>query len=520
VVKDLDLVVKGKVITMVNQNPRAEAIGIKDGKIQVVGSISKVQNGIGNATQFFDFGEKTILPGFIDSHTHPMGTSRTRLAVDLSSVHTVSGALGKIKQRAQTTPLGQWILCMGYNRLHVEEKRFPSQKELDDISEMHPIAIINFDVHFSMLNKLAFQKLRLSTGMQGVVTEASGDPTGLIEDPVSGCMLGVIESLSNDAERLEAIKLFAREAVAVGITTVHTKESYDNTCFILKHRGQACVHVRPMVMVTGTLWEENLNKVIDSDILGDHKCVATIADGSIVGHTAATLEPYNDQPETLGMLYYSDDEINSFVEKSHKAGLQISIHCESDRSIEQVLSAYESVLEECPRRDHRHRIEHFELPTMEQVMRAAKAGVALCMQPVFMTICNNLEDYKALFGQERIKRVHPYRSILNSGILVAGASDTPVTLMNPLKGMQACLTHSVKEQRIEPFEALKIFTINGAEIGFEEQLKGSIEEDKLADLVVLSEDPHRVPPEQIGDIAVEMTIVEGKIVYQKDFIQK
>jgi predicted amidohydrolase YtcJ len=215
------------------------------------------------------------------------------------------------------------------------------------------------------------------------------------------------------------------------------------------------------------------------------------------------------------MLYHNNDEFYRFIEKVHKAGCQISIHAESDRSVDQVLWAYEKVLEKYPRKDHRHRIEHFELVTMKQIKRATRLGVALAMQPAFMTVCENLEDYRVLFGEERIKRFHPYRSILDDGALVAGGSDSPVTRINPLEGIHALVNHSIKEQRIDVYEAIEIFTINNAKIGFEEDVKGSIEEGKLADFVVLSDDPYRVPREKIREIKVEMTIVGGKVVYQR-----
>jgi hypothetical protein len=240
-----------------------------------------------------------------------------------------------------------------------------------------------------------------------------------------------------------------------------------------------------------------------------------LTDGSVDALTAALYEPYSNDPTKLGMLYHTDEDFYKLIEKVHKAGCQISIHAESDRSIDQVLWAYEKVLEKYPRKDHRHRIEHFELVTMKQIKWATRLGVALAMQPAFMTVCENLEDYRVLFGEERIKRFHPYRSILNEGALVAGGSDSPVTRINPLEGIHALVNHVIKEQRIDVHEAIEMFTINGAIIGFEENIKGNIEPGKLADFVVLSDDPYRIPREKIRDIKVEMTIVGGKVVYNK-----
>jgi hypothetical protein len=216
------------------------------------------------------------------------------------------------------------------------------------------------------------------------------------------------------------------------------------------------------------------------------------------------------------MLHHSDEKFYSFVEKVHKAGCQISIHAESERAIDQVLWAIEKALEKYPRKDHRHRIEHFEIVTPKQIKKVARLGVALAMQPMFVTMCEgpNLDYYRSLIGDERVKRTHTYRWILNEEILVSGGSDTPVTKVNPLGGISALVNHPLKEQRIDVYEAIEVFTINGAKIGFEEDIKGNIEPGKLADFVVLSDDPYRVPKEKIGNIKVEMTIVGGKVVYQ------
>jgi hypothetical protein len=316
---------------------------------------------------------------------------------------------------------------------------------------------------------------------------------------------------------MEALMFITNEAASVGITTLYAKEPLETIDFMLQNIKRIPVRIKPMIMgaTKGVLI---LDRVIKSNYLGDKVCVATAADGSIEAHTAALFEPYANAPETLGMLVFSDDELYRFVEKAHRAGLQISIHAESERCIEQVLWAYEKVLERYPHKDHRHRIEHFELPTMQQIKRVAKLGVVLAMQPMFITVCEgpNLDYYRALLGDERLKRANAFRSILDQGIIVSGGSDTPVTRMNPLGGIHACVNHPLKEQRIDVCEAIEMFTINGAKTGFEEDIRGSIEPGKLADFVVLSQDPYRVPREKIGDIKVEMTIVGGQVVYQRN----
>jgi predicted amidohydrolase YtcJ len=518
--KGLDLIIKGNIITVVNQKPRADAIGVKNGKIVSVGLISEVTKGTGKATQVLDLKDKTVLPGFIDTHTHLIATGITRRGVDLSSVESISEIFIKIKQRAKITPPRKWILCWEFNHLTVTEKRFPDIKELDAISSEHPIMIQHYDTHFLMLNSLAFKQFGLTKDMEGVVKDTYGEPTGLIKDPISTGLWYRILGTTGNEERLESLIVASQDSLKVGITTVHTKENLHDAKLIMENQERLPIRIHLMPFFY-PLREENIDEIINAGFSVVRTCVATYADGSIEGRTAALFEPYAGTPVTLGMLYYSDDELYRSVEKAHKAGLQVSIHAESERSIEQVLRAYEKVLEKYPRQDHRHRIEHFEVPTMKQINRVARLGVALAMQPMFITVCEgpDLDYYRALLGDERVKRTHPFRSILDEGIMVSGGSDTPVTRMNPLGGIHACVNHPTREQRIDVYEAIEMFTINGAKIGFEEDLKGSIEPGKLADFVVLSNDPYRVPREKIKDIKVEMTIVGGKIAYENKLNQ-
>jgi predicted amidohydrolase YtcJ len=514
-IKNLDIIIKGNIITVVNQKPRAEAIGVKGGKIISVGTVKEVEAGAGKTTEVFDLKGKTVLPGFIDSHAHPMGTGKNLLGVDLSSVKTVDEALEKISQRVKKTPPGNLVFCPEYNRQNVAEQRYPSRKELDSISTKHPIWIQHYDGHFSQINSMAIDLLHLKAGMEGVIVDAKGELTGLIQDPASARPLSGGDLFTDKTLAMEALMLVTKQAASAGITTLFAKESLENADFIMKNIRKLPVRIHPMIFPG--FGAASLDEVLNSKFLGEHICVCNLTDGSVEGRTAALYEPYADDPTTLGMLHHTDEEFYNFVEKVHKAGCQISIHAESDRAIDQVLWAYEKVLEKYPRKDHRHRIEHFEVATPKQIKRVARLGIALAMQPMFITVCEgpNLNYYRSLLGDERVKRAHVFRTIMNEEILVSGGSDTPVTKVNPLGGIHALVNHPLKEQRIDIYEAIEIFTINGAKIGFEEGIKGNIEPGKLADFAVLSDDPYRVPKEKIGDIKVEMTILGGKVVYQK-----
>jgi predicted amidohydrolase YtcJ len=237
------------------------------------------------------------------------------------------------------------------------------------------------------------------------------------------------------------------------------------------------------------------------------------ADGAFEAHTAALFEPYSDQPENYGALTYSQEVMDRFVLEAHREGLQIAVHCESERAIEQVLAAMEKALRAHPRADHRHRIEHLELPTYNQIARMAAAGIMAAMQPAFIPAfigSQGMQGYAPLLGTARLRRLHPYRTLRDHGIPVCGGSDSPVTPYNPLAGVQAAVLHPNPDERLTIHEALELFTVAAAWSAFEEAQKGSLAPGKLADLVVLERDPFAVAADEIAAIRVDRVFVGGR----------
>ncbi|MDP2727234.1 MAG: amidohydrolase family protein, partial [Dehalococcoidia bacterium] len=215
---------------------------------------------------------------------------------------------------------------------------------------------------------------------------------------------------------------------------------------------------------------------------------------------------------TKGVLFFSDQELHTFNWEAHSAGLQVRMHAIGDRAVEQLLTAYQKALDEKPRPNHRHRIEHFLLAQPRQIERAARLGLCVSMQPAFLHRWQGRPNlYVERLGEKRARGVNPLRQVAEAGITLAGGSDSFVTQMNPLLGVHAAVNDHPPESRLTVQQALEAFTINGAKLAFEEAEKGSIREGKAADLVVLSENPLHCPPASIKDIPVEMTIVEGVI---------
>jgi predicted amidohydrolase YtcJ len=353
--------------------------------------------------------------------------------------------------------------------------------------------------------------LHVPKDLEGVEKQ-SGEVTGVIRDPAIQVLRHPGLSMSEQM-KTEALKLASQLALRKGVTTLHALDGGQRDSkavpFLLRIKDDLPIK---LVLYNQTL---KVKESLDLGLPRIGGCIS--ADGAFESHTAALFEPYADEPDNYGTLTYTQQEMSDFILRAHQNDLQIAVHCEGDRAIEQVLCAYERALRYLPRKNHRHRIEHFEIPTENQLERVAKAGVVVDMQPAFLPVFffrDGVERYETFLGRARLKRIHPYRTMLSYGILMAGGSDSPVTKIDPLWGIMAAANHLHTEERLSVLEAIKLFTINGAKFAFEEDQKGSIETGKRADLVILPEDPCSVAPERIGKIPIGMTLVDGKIAFR------
>jgi len=241
-------------------------------------------------------------------------------------------------------------------------------------------------------------------------------------------------------------------------------------------------------------------------------------DGSIGARTAVFFEPYADDPSTSGIFTTQPKDLRQRVLTSHRLGMQVAIHAIGDRGIEEALNAIEAALDEEPRNDHRHRIEHCEVLTENQILRIKRLGVVASMQPNFAGEWGQPGGmYEQRLGPERLRRSNPYRRMLDEGIKVAFGSDCgycPPWPFNPIYGLWSAVNHPIEESRITLEKAIKCYTLDAAYASFEEDLKGSIEPGKLADITLLSEDLTSMPPEKIGEARVDLTMVDGNILWR------
>jgi predicted amidohydrolase YtcJ len=537
------LVANAHVISMDEADSRAEAIAIRGERILGVGSSADMEPLVGEHTEILDLAGRTVLPGFINAHDHTaMGMGERIFTVQYC--RSIAEMQDRLAEYARQVPEGELILCdkvdpVGprFGSLHLKEERWPTRQELDAVAPEHYVALgLN---HGAIVNSKLLDRVLAEGGedLGGIVTDTeTGEPTGVLTEAqpprvgavavLRGILSKELQAPVTEAMRRERDIAFAEEAASVGFTTTHIAGADEaQTRFLLSEplATRFVVYYDILDFFSRRfpdIGEDNLMENIDLVQQLSAECGARIGakmlnDGDSVppDNTAAVMQPYLDQPDNRGILYVSGPDLKRVVSTVHAAGLQWAIHCCGDRCSEEVLGAYEYALGQHPRADHRHRIEHAELLTDDQIERMARLGVAAVMSPIFLVY----DEYRYYLGEERVKRLHRNRTMLEAGVLLACGSDwADVLSTDPFLGMHVLINHQNPNERVGVDEALRMYTINGAKVAFEEADKGSLEAGKLADLVVLSDDPYAVGPAKIRNLQVAMTMVGGRIVYVDD----
>ena len=499
-------------ITMNPQQPRAEALAVREGRIVAVGSWDDVAPHAEGIT-VLDLAGKTVLPGLIDTHAHFLWTALSLAALDVSGANDHVALQAIIRQAVAEMPPGEPILSMGFTEYALDTEKFsPIIEALDAVAPDNPVCLIGVTGHASAVNSRGLELLAFPEETPGVMRDISGRPNGLLADQANNQAFARFGEHFGTNEKAAAMVVRAIEkAHSVGITTLHALEgglaSEDEA-------AEEFLAAMPNLPLRFVFYYQTMDvdRVVGLGLPRIGGCI--LLDGDVGPHTAALSEPYADDPDCYGTLYHTQEEIDAFVLKAHKAGLQVAMHAVGDAAVEQALNAYEKALAAHPHDDHRHRIEHCEVIREEQIQRAQRLGVALAIQPPFNHYWPHTEYYSTL-GEERAWKADPVRTLMRPGLLVAGGSDSTVTPLGPLIGVHAAVNHTNPAERVSVQEGLGLYTINAARIAFQETDRGSLEVGKLGDFVVLAEDPFEVEPSDIKDIPVDMTVIGGDIVYER-----
>ena len=421
----------------------------------------------------------------------------------------------------------------GWNESRLVERRLLNRWDLDRAAPDHPVYLHHHTCHACVLNSRGLEAAKIDRhtkpppGGWISVDQGTGEPTGFLR---SNARFLVPVGLNGYRPRpsheglVQAIKMGAKEAVKAGLTSLHVASADPEDiriCSDLANESELPLRITlmPRVELLDSLKRIGARTGLGSEWvrLGPIKI---FSDGSLIAHTAAVSRHFEGEPGNVGIM--EDQKLfTRQIKDAHRAGMQVAVHATGDRAMEAVIDAYEEALEENPREGHRHRIEHGSIVPRELIERIRRLGIVISTQPELVTKYG--DGFESSLGRERIHQAYPYRSLLEAGVVITGSSDCPLTYCSPLKGIQAAVTRisentgSVisEEQRIGLEDAIRMYTINAAYASFEEDLKGTIEKGKLADLTVLSNDPWSVSEERIGDIEVEATIVGGRIAYMK-----
>jgi len=509
------------VVTLNQKQPKAEAIAIQNGIIITVGSNKEARKYIDKKTTVIDAKNKTIVPGFVDCHVHMTGFGQFLQTLNLRNVESVKEMQQKMRKYAQKNSEKGWILGGRWDQDKFAEKRYPTRWDLDAAVADKPVFLIRVCGHLGVANSRALQLADISketTIESGKIDldEATGEPNGILRENALGLVWKAIPK-PNPKELEKACISACKKAVKAGLTCVHwIVGSAEEIRIIQELHLNGKLPLRVYLGISADLLDQLIDLGLQTGFGNDMVKIGFVkvfADGSLGARTAALKEPYSDKPETRGMMLYTQRKLNKLVSKAHRAGLQLAVHAIGDRAIETVLKAFENVLKKHPRKNHRHRIEHCSVLNPKLIKRMKRLGLIASVQPHF-----TFSDFWVVdrVGKDRARWVYPFKTLVKEGLFVTSGSDCPVEPIDPLLGVWAAVTRkSFAEESLTVEEALKTYTLNAAYASFDENNKGTIEVGKFADLTVLSDDLLNIPAEEIKSVKVEMTIVDGKIVYSR-----
>lgn len=516
------------IITVDSKNPYAQALAIQGDRLLAVGDNEEILRLADANTKKIDVGGSTVLPGFIDAHSHPAYSGRAHLRNVDSDLRSISAIQDAIRKRAENTPPGNWILGFKYDDTKTSEGRPINRYDLDKAAPNHPVRIVHRGGHSVYVNSRALELLNYTRetpnpeGGKIIKDPDTGEPSGLLLETASDPLGELIPNTFTKEDNQAGVKLISQMISKAGITSV--TDAYCSSTFLSAYQDahQANELYSRIYCMIGY---SEIDKMIASGIqtgLGDKWVkiggMKITMDGSISERTARLSEAYVGRPDDYGMLVMDEDELAGYVEKAHKNDWQIGIHANGDVAIDKALSIYERVQRENPRKDPRFRLEHCTVINEDLVQRMKALNVI--PNPFSTYVYFHGEKMKE-YGKERLEKMFAVRSFLDAGLKVTQTSDYPPGPFEPMMAMQSSVTRTDMNgnlwggsQRITVEEAIKVGTIHGAYASYEENIKGSLESGKLADLVVLEKDPRKVDPMSIIDIPVQRTMVGGKWVYE------
>ena len=531
-----DLVLlNGKFWTVNDAQPRAQAVACLGNRIAAVGSNDEIRKWIGPATQVMDLAGKLVLPGFNDAHVHFYSGGENLASVQLRHAKSESEFRDRIAEFAAELPAGRWITGGDWDHENWTPARLPARQWIDAVSGGHPVFVNRLDGHMALANSQALKLAGITRETPDppggtIVRDTAGEPTGVLKDAAMDRVYRVIPEPSPE-QIADAVRAAMRYAKENGVTSVQDMSASPEIFSVyqtLLGRGELTGRIYGFQPLAS--WQRLAAVGLRAAFGGGQLQIGGLkgfADGSLGSTTALFFEPYLDAPQTSGLAnsqMIPESKMLNNILAADRAGLQVAVHAIGDKANFTILGMFEQAAQQDGARDRRFRIEHAQHLRAQDIPRFGKLLVIASMQP-YHAIDDGRWAEKRI-GTERAKGTYAFRSLLDSGAVLAFGSDWDVAPMQPLMGIYAAATRRtlddkhpggwVPEQKISVAEAVRAYTMGSAYASFNERIKGSIEPGKLADMVVLSEDILEIPPAQIEKTRVAATIFDGKVIYRRD----
>jgi predicted amidohydrolase YtcJ len=527
------LVTNARLYTSDQNRPVAEAMAVRDGKVLFVGSRRGAEALAGPRTERLDLGGKTVIPGMVDAHAHLLGLGQSLRRVSLVGTKSYDEVIARVAERAKTARPGEWIQGRGWDQNDWPNTGFPTHEALSRAVPNHPVYLTRVDGHAALVNAKALELAsvtRATADPEGgrFIRDSAGNPTGVLIDRAQGVVSRVIPPASR-AEVREATLAAIAEANRWGLTGIHDAgvgpevlEVYE----ALAREGRHNLRNYVMIRADDDVLERFFRRGPQRGLHGGRlwiRAVKITADGALGSRGAALLEPYADDPGNTGLVTAPPERIRRVAVRALQSGFQLNIHAIGDRANRMVLDAFESALREVRTADHRFRIEHSQILHYQDIPRFAQLDVIPSMQGSHQT--SDMYWVPARLGWSRAQGAYAWRSLLNTGVVIPNGSDFPVEAVNPLISFKAFVTRQDDQgypaggwfpaERTTREEALLSMTLWPAYAAFMEQESGSLTIGKYADFVVLDQDIMTVGADDILKTNVVMTVLGGRVVYQR-----
>ena len=515
----------GTIYTMASEGETVEAVLEHNGKIVATGAVDRL---LPQATFIKDLRGNVMYPGFVDSHLHILGYGEKLKHIDVSNVKSKDELLTLIRARMEGLHPTEWVIAIGLNETQFDEPVFPTLAELDDLGEAH--LIIKRCCHHLLL---ANSKALCFAG----ITDATPSPEGGIIEKVNGRVTGVLKDAalymivnhmphSTPTYIEDALEKAVKSLQAFGLVGGHSEDlSYYGPSHQPIDAFRKIVEGRKSFKVHLLQHHEVFQEIMDGSL--DEKrspylefgAMKIFVDGAFGGRTAALREPYSDDPENSGMLVHTKAQLEELVQLARRYGQTVAVHAIGDLAIDVILDVFAKFP---PREGQLDRVIHCSLVNEEILAKLASLPVAIDMQPQFVQ-----GEYRAQInriGEKRSKGLHPLKTLLDRRLIVAGGSDAPIEVPNPLHGIYAAVTRRNfgethdgygAQERISRFEAVRLYTVGAAEIIGQHHVRGQVVPGFAADFTVFTEDLFEVAIEELPSVKVAYTVIDGRIVYKK-----